>query len=218
LTLVTANAYERVVRIEYDDGMGSGVVIERGDQTYCVTARHVLPDPPRQVTIQRRGDATRLLPRPVDGIPETADLAVFQIPNELARPDLPLPLTSDGLAYSQEVLFLGYPYGLALRVRGHDVLPFVKRATLSASDTQIDGVQVWYLDGFNNPGFSGGPVVAAPIANRDALQLMAIVSGFRIDWQNMHAEGQEVPDLRVAGNSGIVIAYDIQPVVDLLVE
>ena len=74
---------------------------------------------------------------------------------------LPHPLsTSDaGIIFGQDVCFLGFPYCLHTElgeVNRNFPLPFIKKSTFSASD---DKWNVLYLDGDNNPGFSGGPVV-----------------------------------------------------------
>ena len=87
-------------------------------------------------------------------------------------------------------------------------MPFVKHAILSASENLASG-RVWHLDGLNNPGFSGGPVVFAPPGAGRDLRLMAVVSGYRLDWQNLHFEGAADSAYQVGTNSGIIIAYDV---------
>jgi hypothetical protein len=152
--------------------------------------------------------------------------------------------------------FLGYPYGsgwranipvytvnkgsetsapgsgatLSSRTIGWAWSPFVKRCTLSASMVQ-NGITVFVLDGINNLGFSGGPVVTG---KGTSLDVFAVVSGF-------HAEPLEVlpapepgqayispipppPPLPgqkskqqsrqvVESNSGLILAYDITPAI-----
>src|SRR5579862_5951311 len=101
--------------------------------------------------------------------------------------------------------FLGYPYGSGWRASmpvytvdkgskppgGGDKFklsettkttfwawsPFVKRCTLSASMVQ-NGITIFVLDGINNLGFSGGPVVAR---NGSSLGVFAVVSGFHAE-------------------------------------
>ena len=108
--------------------------------------------------------------------------------------------------------------------------PFVKRCTLSASMVQ-NGITIFVLDGINNLGFSGGPVVTG---NGSSLSAFAVVSGF-------HAEPLEVlpapepgqayvspipappplpgqklkqqPEEIVESNSGLILAYDITPAI-----
>lgn len=111
---------------------------------------------------------------------------------------------------SEEVFFLGYPFGLSFDIGaagwGHP-LPLVKRATLSAFKLD-EGLLL--LDGHNNPGFSGGPVVRSA-ARRGMTtstvadpQVIAVVSGYRRD------QGRVLDDAGFEGpytydvNTGIV--------------
>lgn len=217
MTLVTANAYERVAKIERANSIGTGTVVEHEGATYCVTARHVLGDPVAEISVSTHVREARLTPVLLPGVHAEADVAVFEIPGEFALPDLPLPMTSNGVALSQDLFFLGFPYGLALRGGGLDLYPFVKKGTLSSSDRREDGLHIWFLDGANNPGFSGGPLVGAP-AGGGALQFVGVVSGYRLDWQGVYQAGQLVPDVEVAGNSGIIIAYDVSHALQALSE
>jgi hypothetical protein len=155
--------------------------------------------------------------------------------------------------------FLGYPYGSGWRANipvysankgskppapdnavklslASNVLawsPFVKHCTLSASLVQ-NGITIFVLDGINNLGFSGGPVVTG---NGASLEVFAVVSGF-------HAEPLEVlpapepgqayvspipappplpgqkskqqPRQVVESNSGLILAYDITPAIEAI--
>ena len=111
--------------------------------------------------------------------------------------------------------------------------PFVKRCTLSASMVQ-NGITVFVLDGINNLGFSGGPVVTGKGASLD---VFAVISSF-------HAEPLEVlpapepgqpyispippppplpgqkskqqPKQVVESNSGLILAYDITPAIQAI--
>src|SRR5580698_7444978 len=157
--------------------------------------------------------------------------------------------------------FLGYPYGSGWRAAipvytvnkgskppgGGDTFklsdttkttfwawsPFVKRCTLSASMIQ-NGITVFVLDGLNNLGFSGGPVVTG---HGGSLDVFAVISSF-------HAEPLEVlpapepgqtyvspippppplpgqkskqqPKQVVESNSGLILAYDITPAIEAI--
>lgn len=60
--------------------------------------------------------------------------------------------------------FLGFPFGKLFsdvkfeKANERYSLPFVKKATWSASAPAGDGAVI-FLDGHNNHGFSGGPIV-----------------------------------------------------------
>ena len=67
------------------------------------------------------------------------------------------------MIYGQEVFFAGFPFGENLfttstqTVNGLFPMPFVKKGIISAEATE-NGATILYLDGHNNPGFSGGPI------------------------------------------------------------
>jgi hypothetical protein len=138
--------------------------------------------------------------------------------------------------------FLGYPYGGGWKATtpiysikgelkspapaGWFWSPFAKHCTLSGSILQ-NGITVLVLDGIDNLGFSGGPVVTG---KRSSLQVFAVISSY-------HAEPLEVlpapdhvqayispvppplpgqrssPKQVVESNSGLILAYDITPAI-----
>ena len=66
-----------------------------------------------------------------------------------------------GPTLGQQVWFLGYPFGdIGLAGRFQDqLIPFIKRGTISAINHDDPNAVIVYIDGFNNPGFSGGPIL-----------------------------------------------------------
>ena len=118
---------------------------------------------------------------------------------------LPLPASSEGLTYGQEAYFLGYPYGISdklLRETGHP-LQLVKRVTVST----LFG-KPYLLDGHNNPGFSGGPVVFCPPARKE-FQVAAVVSGYRWASASIRDQDNRDTEFHLRENTGIVVAYDV---------
>jgi len=149
--------------------------------------------------------------------------------------------------------FLGYPYGggwkasapiytlnngskastagsgvhLSPPINGWFWSPFVKRCTLSGIMPRSD-VTIFVLDGINNLGFSGGPV----ITQKDgSIQVFAVVSGFHpeplqvlpapepgqtyipppppLPGQSSRSQPRQI----VESNSGLILAYDISPAI-----
>ncbi|HZD60078.1 MAG TPA: hypothetical protein VE439_06450, partial [Anaerolineae bacterium] len=135
---------------------------------------------------------------------------------------LELEPTSDGIVYGQDVFFLGFPYGMRVELgnlnRGFP-LPFVKKAILSCIHTTENGVQIYYLDGHNNPGFSGGPVVFKE-ANRQNFKVASVISGYRQEEEPIYQAGQEIHfqeiPLVYRYNTGIIYSYGIKHAVDLI--
>ena len=117
---------------------------------------------------------------------------------------------------AQEVYFLLFPYGLRTNVGEiayNFPMPFVKRAIVSGFETE-NNLQRFYLDGINNPGFSGGPIVFKnPTTNQ--FEVCGIISGYRIDYADTIMDGKTTP-IQVQANSGLIIAYSIKVAKDLI--
>jgi hypothetical protein len=90
----------------------------------------------------------------------------------------------DGIQYGQDVFFAGFPFGLFTGGANiNDLYPvaFVKKGIMSASANE-KGATTIYIDGHNNPGFSGGPIVFRDFGERKLVyKVAAVVSGFRFE-------------------------------------
>jgi len=121
------------------------------------------------------------------------------------------------MAYGQDVFFLGFPFGLASDSRdlnGGFPFPLVKKATLSAINFGPNAVML--LDGLNNPGFSGGPVVyTKPGSARLDYSVAGVISGYRFNRLSVD-HGSDSTPLTVNENTGIIIAYSINHAVRII--
>ena len=89
-------------------------------------------------------------------------------------------------------------------------LPLVKGALTSGSIGEKGNPETFVLDGHNNPGFSGGPVVFRPANNPNGeLRVMAIVSAYRTEDVDVMFQG-EPTGLTHSTNTGIVVCPSIQ--------
>ena len=206
---VPSNALLRVFEIKVGDSTGTAFTIERRGKQFLVTARHVVDGlPARGATVEifRGGYWMKLkvdilLPKN----PEV-DIAVLDIPEPLSVTYELVPET-EGLVFGQEVYFLGFPDGLHT-LAGTGRIPFIKRGTVSAQDATDPTAVVWYVDGFNNPGFSGGPVVFLDRKD-NKWKVAAVVKGYKPEPAKVRLRRQSV-DTKILVNSGILIAYDIR--------
>ena len=78
--------------------------------------------------------------------------------------------------------------------------------------------RMWILDGINNPGFSGGPVI---LGTGDNLQFVAVISGYYLEPTevirgNPAPIAPNAPKDTVNVNSGFILAYDIVHAVDII--
>lgn len=216
--MITSNVYHRVFQIKFAESTGTIFAIDVDNKQYLVTARHVLDgwDRISRGRVFFNGE-WKELPLKVVGIGDgVADIAVLATTLQISPP-LELEPTAAGTVWGQDVYFLGFPYGWHANVdskinRGFP-LPFVKKAIISAIQSE-DGVQQFFLDGHNNPGFSGGPVVFRKNGSNQ-LKVAAVVSGYRYTEEPVFSAGAPVP-LAYRYNTGIVVAYSIKVATDII--
>lgn len=181
--MVPAEVYERTFQLWAGGASATCFAADIDGRQYVVTARHVVEHgDPRDLRITRNGSheplgATRpwLSPR--------ADIAVISLDRLLAPADLTLPLTKDAMVYGQDAYFLGFPYGMTWTPRQllhqGQPIPLVKKAIVSGEIELGPDHDVLLLDGHNNEGFSGGPVVLVP-PGRTKVQVVGVVMGYRV--------------------------------------
>ena len=206
--MITANVIHRVFRMRYGDRRGTAFTLDVESRQYLVTAKHLVHDMPRDTDIGLFGNSewhpltVKLVGHCRDGV----DISILSPSSRLTPPNLHLDANSDGAIYGQDVYFLGFPYDYVSRIaftdRGYP-LPFVKKATLSLFDKEL-----FLLDGQNNPGFSGGPVVFQSINEGNRLKVAAVISGYRAVHEPVFL-GEEQTPLAYRYNTGIIVSYSI---------
>lgn len=216
----------RVFQIRYGNVSGSCFVIDVDSKQYIITARHILPK-------AKDGDSAELyisgnwhpliikLIYPKDDKIDIVALAADQ----LIAPKMPINIGGKGIFVGQDVYFLGFPFGLASQSDDPTTLlvPFIKKGILSAIDFRTSSGHTLYIDGHNNPGFSGGPVIYANYGENEALYIAGVVSGYRsqptrvieiIEKQNIKSGNNADNVTRfVLENTGIVIAHSIDHII-----
>ncbi len=143
------------------------------------------------------------------------DIAVMRFDKEYVGTVYDLGLSNLGeLLLSQEMYFLGFPYCLRIKNvkenNGYPV-PFVKKCILSGFGN--DETNTLYLDGVNNKGFSGGPVV---YKMNGKFQIAGVISGYRYNECNIVDGSANEVDLYARENSGIIIAYPIYHAISII--
>jgi hypothetical protein len=220
----TSNVLYRVLKLRFGETTGSAFTIEVDGKQYLITARHVLKGfgGEGEVELWLEEKWSKMKARAIYPSKEAVDIAAL----DLGRPvtiDFPLAASSGGLTLGQQVYFLGYPYGLGpSRTVPALPIPFLKSGIVSALDDRDPEANVLYLDGQNNPGFSGGPIVFWH-AESGSFRVAGVVRGYRnealpvIKKKNLDdPKAEAYNDLYTRGNSGIVIGYDIRHIVEAI--
>ncbi len=227
---VTGNVFSRVFQIRYGGFIGSAFIIDVGEKQYFVTAEHMVLGAGENATIEllgNKGTWLSLKMRILHGNFPCVDVAVLipdiTPPKFLKTDDVP---ALESWFMGQEIYFLGFPYGLYTNMGGKEMhpLPLMKHgyisATVPCNSVYPGGApdkKIILLDGINNHGFSGGPVVA-PDLNVPGRQQkwVGIISGYKNDPLPLNVNGQDANNAGVAANSGIVFVIPFEEVTKLI--
>jgi S1-C subfamily serine protease len=223
--LPTTNVIYRVLRTRSPAGTGSAFTIEVDGKQYLITARHNVKDPAAVAALELWIDG-RWTPAAAARVLYPANGAVDIAALDLGRPvtiTFPLEPTSAGLTLGQQVYFLGYPFGLSTSgPPGFGEIPFLKSGIVSAIDARNPEATVLYVDGQNNPGFSGGPIVFWHTES-GGFRVAGVISGYRNEALPVLREkdlrdpnARAYNDLYTRANSGIVVGYDIKHIVEAI--
>ena len=225
----TSNVIYRVLRIRTPTDTGSAFTIEVDGKQYLITARHLLEGFGSQgeVELWMEERWSRLRARAIYTAKEKVDIAALD-PGRTVTVTFPLEPTSGGLTLGQQVYFLGYPYGLGTpgssgpAPPGFGEIPFLKNGIVSALDDRDPEASLLYVDGHNNPGFSGGPIVFWHSESR-RFRVAGVVRGYRNEalpvLKKKNLDEPKAPahnDLYTRANSGIVVGYDIRHIVEAI--
>lgn len=218
--MLNTNVYQRVLHIGYGSSIATCFTVDVDNKQYLVTAAHVVKGIAKKDNIQisSQGNWNKVPCELVGMAQEPVDIAVLALPEQIT-PSHSLPATSGNLILAQDMYFLGYPYGLFTDLGSMNSgfpMPFIKKCILSSvamrPSSQIDKL---YLDGINNVGFSGGPVVFARNLNQTDWCVAGVIHGYQIDHRPVMLGTQQTP-LAVENNSGLVIAYGIRHAIELI--
>lgn len=205
----------KLIRIGNDGG--TAFQIDYGGKLYMVTARHVVAGLSQGRATVQIWESDKWydvqITKTIYPASADVDIAVLETQERAANPFSIAPWGGDGgPTFGQQVWFLGYPFGdVALATHFHDqpfTFPFIKKGTMSAVDGRREDAVVLYIDGFNNRGFSGGPIIFWDF-KAHLYKILGVVKGYRNDLARVEINGQQI-DTNILVNSGILIGYSIK--------
>ena len=213
--MITSNVIGRTFHIRYNSGTGTCFTIDIDGKQYFVTAKHVIEGlkDEDEVELYFKNNWVKAKTKLI-GHSTNADVSVFAIEHHIEG--YPLPAILDGITYGQDLFFLGFPYGIKSEVGSLNrefPLPLVKKGILSA--IFFDHPDKHFLiDGHNNPGFSGGPVVYKK-PNSNDFNVGGIISAYRYEFESTYLNGNTTP-IQIKTNTGIVMACSIDNALELI--
>lgn len=203
---------ENTFFIKVDNQTASAYCLTRNDRQYLVTAKHAFPKNMHNDTVKVwlwKDEKWNLIEaRVMFHETDSIDIAVLPLKGSISQP-YNVVIGTAGMNVGSETFFYGFPYQMSFSHKGFNngyPLPLVKRATISTfyqKGYQNPNPFIIYLDGMNNPGFSGGPI-GHTVANTLTTYLYGFISGYRPERKNIVTPIGEFPYLQ---NSGIIIAY-----------
>ncbi len=166
---VTSNVFRRVLMVQVGSATATSFTIDVDGRQYLVTAKHVVAKLKAEDSISvSTNDLWTPVKVKVFRCADPIDIAVLVPPTQLTV-SFALDPTMVGMRYAQDVYFAGFPYGLSMEgktVNGLYPVAFVKKAIVSAIANESGVIKI-FLDGHNNPGFSGGPIVYRDLDRSD---------------------------------------------------
>ena len=221
---VTTNVLLRVFPLRIGSGGGTAFTIEIDQKQYIVTAKHILEgDMPPEIDVQL--DEWITIPVKVVGMGSDEQDVLVLATNRKISEVFPLDEGTDGLMLGQSVRFLGYFH----RVQTSPLPGYQKRgAPLVMSgivsgfhfDVDVGGSPSLWIDGHNNRGFSGGPVVfqpaQAPSREECRWKIAGVISGYvnaPVEVRTISGKGTAAVAI---SNSGLLRAIPIRVVRGLI--
>jgi len=216
--MITTNVIHRVFKIMNNNQTGTMFTVEVHNKQYVITAKHLVED------INKQTKAKIYLDNGWKDInlsllghcPNDIDISVLTTDKQLTPSDLPCESNSVGIVLGQDVYFLGFPYDIAPKggtFNNGYPCPFVKKATLSSLFIDNDK-EIIYLDGHNNPGFSGGPIVYKGF-DQTSFKICGVISGYRAQYQPTYISGSPT-NIYFQENTGIIHGYGIKHAIELI--
>ncbi len=206
---ITTNVITRTFRIKYGVQTGTCFTIDIDERQYIVTAKHIVADinPNDNIQILHEGKWKELTTNIV-WIPNSdEDIAILAPEIRISPPFLLIP-SMERMYLGQDLYFCGFPFGLNTEVgtlnRDFPV-PFIKKGIVSAVETRENCSARIYIDGHNNPGFSGGPVIFTDPKTNE-LKVAGVISGYYPNYEPVLKNNNRT-ELMSIQNTGIVIAY-----------
>ena len=223
---VTSNVLLRVFPIRIGTTSGTAFTLEIENRQYIVTAKHVL-EGELPATVEIELDHWTNVPVTLVGQGRGQDDVLVLATDRQLSATFPVDLGTKGLILGQSVRFLGY----FSRVRTSPLPGYKKRGAPLVMSGIVsgfnfregggEGASLW-IDGHNNKGFSGGPVVYQPAQARSREEcrwkIAGVISGYvpaPVEVRTL--AGGQTGAVAIA-NAGLLRAVPVETVRDLAMD
>ena len=217
-SVITTNILTRVFLIKYKASTGTAFTVEVDNRQYLITAKHVVKGISKNdnINIFHDGRWKDLRVTTLSCGNKETDILILVPPIQLS-PAYDLIPSMGNLILAQDVYFLGFPYMMFSDDSGINrkfPIPFIKKGICSSMGKWDGANTMIYIDGHNNPGFSGGPIVFQDLTTKK-LKVGGVVSGYKNHPDPVINRGIDT-GLVALSNSGIVVGYSIKPAIEAI--
>lgn len=214
---------QRVFLIKYGASTGTCFLVSIDNNDYLITAKHLFSTTTNNtlvdIEILRNDGWLKLKPTYLIHSNTNIDIAVLDLKSNDQKKN---NFDFGGKTYylSQDCYFVGFPFNLKIDDKEGTMnngfpIPFVKKGIVSLFISDSSNMRQIFLDGHNNPGFSGGPVVIHNFkdGSEHEVRIIGVVSAYLND-----AKVIKTPygDLINNENSGIVLSYAFDHVLEII--
>ena len=210
-----------VWHFKYKDKSGTSFVISDKEQNYVVTAKHLFGDIDNGDFIKFQVEQNSIWKEAYgyiffDTIAKS-DIVLIKSIN-IRNINSPFSLKPINILLGDEGFFIGFPYGRRSIPKDQEFqgfpIPLVKKAGFSGL-TSINNSTIIYLDGHNNPGFSGGPVLFTDRVKGgdNKLHLIGVISAYVSQENEVNSS---MGKLNYIENSGIIVSYGVSHILNIL--
>ena len=217
--LPNRNGLENTFNIASDTSIGTGFLIKNNNQEFLITARHLFRKKIKNneevlITVCLNNVNKVFKVKIYLHQNPNIDIAVLKIPQSISQ--FPSLLLKGGDSYflAQECLFFGYPLNsLGSITKEGKKIPLVKRAIISAIYDE-NGIDYLLLDGHNNPGFSGGPLLTYS-HQMENQYIIGVITAYYPQPHKIKLN-DTIPPITFNENSGIIVAFPSQYILEIL--
>ena len=216
--MITANIMQRTFQLRIGSQIGTCFTMDVDGRQYLCTAKHCVKEfNGNRIEMLYKREWRYLEVNMVGFGSKNSDICIFASTQKVS-PFHPISIGAGGLGISEDVHFLGFPVGYKVECpefNHYYPVPLVKRAMVSAIEFSEDPFTI-LLDGHNNPGFSGGPVIYHKKGKHNDLCIVSIISGYRFWSEPVLDENDNETTFKHNANTGIIVSHSINHALDTI--
>lgn len=210
-----------VKHLKYKSESGTSFIIIEDSENYLVTAKHLFKGVKNGEFVKFEIELDNQWKNAYGTVYydtlSSADIVLIKTRN-IKNVNSPISIKPMLTLLGDEGYFIGFPYGNKSsdpsQVLDGFPVPLVKKAVFSGG-TIVNNSIISFLDGHNNPGFSGGPVLFTDraIGGDNQLHLIGVISAY-INQDN--EVNTDFGKFKYFENSGIIISYGVKHIHEII--